>query len=589
MNESWVEPYHGCEAGSSNEEATNMNVEDSGADVKKEMVDDAHGNDMVGDIERAILEQKFDSVEDGEAFYNAYAKAKGFSIQKSRFNTNKEGKVVSRLWLCSREGQRLPIYLDRVVEKSRAPKALIRVGCKAQFRIRYDADASEGGKYVVTHFIADHNHELAEPLCVMYLRSHCRLNSADKSQAMAMRNVGVKTSQIIDYMVNQSGSYENVSFVHSKSQGDYAKFGNVLIFDSTYRTNAYKKPFVMLAGVTSHFRTTIFACVLLANETIETYTWVLETFMEAMGNKASVSVLTDGNKAMREAIRRVFPDARHQLCNWRLGKNTVSNVHISGFAHAFKQCMDMEMDETKFEHGWTTMVEKFGLQTNSWVLETYEKLHMWAEAYMRGHFFAGTKSTQHSECMNAYFNPFLQHKLKLYEFVRHYDRALARIRYNEAGDDAETNNTFPTARYGILSSSYNEMCFYASQSTEGFKEARDACLPLTSRMKELYERNLNDGNGDKGKHSFPRQFGVKDPDAVKTKGNPGRASSNCRRLRKCGNCKCIGHTKRTCPKVRFSRTVGTNIDVDTPHITDCEYNAESLPVHCKGGSKYTAH
>ena len=772
MNESRVEPYHGCEAGPSNEEATNMNVEDGGADVKKEMVDDAHRNDMVGDVERAILEQKFDSVEDGEDFYNAYAKAKGFSIRKSRFNTNKEGKVVSRLWLCSREGQRLPKYLDRVAEKSRAPKALTRVGCKAQFRIRYDADAGEGGKYVVTHFVADHNHELAEQHCVMYLRSHRSLNSGDKAQAMAMRNVGVKTSQIMDYMVNQSGSYENVGFIRtdlhnhiqaerraevedgdaqgalvylcakldvdarffykydvcndnklqnlfwadSKSRADYAKFGDVLIFDSTYRTNAYKKPFVMLAGVTSHFRTTIFACVLLANKTIETYTWVLETFMEAMGNKAPVSVLTDGDKSMREAIRRVFPDARHRLCNWHLGKNAVSNVHISGFAHAFKQCMDMETDETKFEHGWTTMVEKFGLQTNSWVLETYEKRHMWAEAYMRGHFFAGMKSTQRSECMNAYFNPFLQHKLKLYEFVRHYDRALARIRYNEAGDDAETNNTFPvlitplrdierhgaelftrnifrmfrdeileegklnvkdvfplpdgqkcyyihkykvkdrswivthspvdaamrcscmkfeslglpcchmicvmkaenltqipptcvlhrwtraaskdgqqwpqpsidstttqTARYGILCSSYNEMCFYASQSTEGFKDARDACLLMTSRMKELYERNLNGGNGDKGKHSFRRQFGVEDPDVVKTKGNPGRASSNCRRPRKCGNCKCIGHTKRTCPKVRFSRTVGNNLDADTPHITDREYNAESLPVRCKTG------
>ncbi|XP_028121114.1 protein FAR1-RELATED SEQUENCE 5-like [Camellia sinensis] len=111
--------------------------------------------------------------------------------------------------------QRLPKYLDRVAEKSRAPKALTRVGCKAQFRIRYDADAGEGGKYVVTHFVADHNHELTEQHCVMYLRSHRSLNSGDKAQAMAMRNVGVKTSQIMDYMVNQSGSYENVGFIRT--------------------------------------------------------------------------------------------------------------------------------------------------------------------------------------------------------------------------------------------------------------------------------------------------------------------------------------------------------------------------------------
>ncbi|XP_028079428.1 protein FAR-RED IMPAIRED RESPONSE 1-like [Camellia sinensis] len=487
---------------------------------------------------------------------------------------------------------------------------------------------------------------------------------------MAMRNVGVKTSQIMDYMVNQSGSYENVGFIRTDLHNHIQAERRAEVEDGDAQGAL------------------VYLCAKLdvdaPNETIETYTWVLETFMEAMGNKAPVSVLTDGDKSMREAIRRVFPDARHRLCNWHLGKNAVSNVHISGFAHAFKQCMDMETDETKFEHGWTTMVEEFGLQTNSWVLETYEKRHMWAEAYMRGHFFVGMKSTQRSECLNAYFNPFLQHKLKLYEFVRHYDRALARIRYNEAGDDAETNNTFPgklnvkdvfplsdgqkcyyihkyrvkdrswivthspmdaamrcscmkfeslglpcchmicvmkaenltqipptcvlhrwtraaskdgqqwpqpsigstttqTARYGILSSSYNEMCFYASQSMEGFKEARDACLPMTSRMKELYTRNLNDGNGDKGKHSFPQQFRVEDPDVVKTKGNPGWASSNCRRPRICGNCKCIGHTKRTCPNVRFSRTVGSNSDADTTHITDREYNAESLPVRCKTG------
>ncbi|XP_028095870.1 protein FAR1-RELATED SEQUENCE 5-like [Camellia sinensis] len=285
---------------------------------------------------------------------------------------------------------------------------------------------------------------------------------------MAMRNVSVKTSQIMDYMVNQSGCYENVGFIRtdlhnhiqaerraevedgdaqgvladSKSRADYAKFGDVLIFDSTYRTNAYKKPFVMLAGVTNHFTTMIFAYVLLANETIDTYTWVLETFMEAMDNRATVSVLTDRDKKMREAIRRVFPDARHRLCNWHLGKNAVSNVHKSGFAYAFKQCMEMETDEAKFEDDWMRMVEKFGLENNSWVLETYEKCHMWAEAYMRGHFFVGIKNIQRSESMNAYFNPFVQHKLKLYEFVRHYDRAIARIRYNETGDDVETNNTF---------------------------------------------------------------------------------------------------------------------------------------------------
>ena len=98
------------------------------------------------------------------------------------------------------------------------------------------------------------------------------------------------------YDVCKDNKLQNLLWVDSKSWADYAKFGVVLRFDSTYRTNAYKKPLVMLAGVTNHFRTTIFACVLLANETFDTYTWVLEIFMEAMGNKAPMSVLTDGDR-----------------------------------------------------------------------------------------------------------------------------------------------------------------------------------------------------------------------------------------------------------------------------------------------------
>ncbi|XP_028112972.1 protein FAR-RED IMPAIRED RESPONSE 1-like [Camellia sinensis] len=221
INESRAKRCYGCEASLCNEEPTNINVEDGQADMKQQMVDDAHGDD--------------------------------------------------------------------IVEKRKTLKALTRVGYQAQFCIRYDPEDGEGGKYVVTHFIADHNHELAEQHCVMHLRSHRGLNSADKAQVMAMRNVSVKTSQIMDYMVNQFGCYENVGFIRtdlhnhiqaerraevedgdaqgtlvylcakldvdpcffykydvrkdnklqnllwtdSKSRADYAKFGDVLIFDST--------------------------------------------------------------------------------------------------------------------------------------------------------------------------------------------------------------------------------------------------------------------------------------------------------------------------------------------------------------------
>ena len=38
------------------------------------------------------------------------------------------------------------------------------------------------------------------------------------------------------------------------------------------------------------------------DETIETYTWVLETFLFVMNNKRPIFIVTDGDRAMREVI-----------------------------------------------------------------------------------------------------------------------------------------------------------------------------------------------------------------------------------------------------------------------------------------------
>ena len=65
---------------------------------------------------------------------------------------------------------------------------------------------------------------------------------------------------------------------------DYACFGDVLAFDTTYRTNAYKKPLVVLVGVNHHHQTVVFGCALLMDESIATYEWVLETFLIAILN-----------------------------------------------------------------------------------------------------------------------------------------------------------------------------------------------------------------------------------------------------------------------------------------------------------------
>lgn len=55
---------------------------------------------------RDVFKMKFDSEKNTHAFYNAYAMVMGFSIRKNRKKVRRENVVVSRKWVCSRQGVR---------------------------------------------------------------------------------------------------------------------------------------------------------------------------------------------------------------------------------------------------------------------------------------------------------------------------------------------------------------------------------------------------------------------------------------------------------------------------------------------------
>ncbi|KAF7138043.1 hypothetical protein RHSIM_Rhsim07G0134600 [Rhododendron simsii] len=135
--------------------------------------EDSHSNTFGDDSLRLlndteIVQMKFVSEEEAGRFYNAYAKAMGFSVRKHKSK------------------------LHRGIEGSNTI-----------------------GNYDVTEFVSTHNHPLAAQHCVPFLRSHRHVGDADVAQLMAMRNVGMKPSQIMDYMRSQSGGFQNVGFTFS--------------------------------------------------------------------------------------------------------------------------------------------------------------------------------------------------------------------------------------------------------------------------------------------------------------------------------------------------------------------------------------
>jgi hypothetical protein len=238
------------------------------------------------------------------------------------------------------------------------------------------------------------------------LPAHRQMSQYDKFQMKSMKKVGIKTKQIYGFFASQAGGFDKVGYglrdmyneqvkerrVHfsdAKAALDYLKvmkvkdhsmfwkhkvdkegqlehlfwcdgvsrkdfsiFGDVLAFDATYKKIKYMCSIVIFSGVNHHNQSIVFASAIVGNETEDTYVWLLQNLLEAMGGKCPVSVITDGDSAMRNAIKRVYPTAHHRLCAWHLLRNAASNVKEKQFVSKFRQCMLGDYDTREFRLKW---------------------------------------------------------------------------------------------------------------------------------------------------------------------------------------------------------------------------------------------
>lgn len=77
-------------------------------------------------------------------------------------------------------------------------------------------------------------------------------------------------------------------------------------FDTTYRTNKANRPFAVFVGFNHHQETIIFGATLMYDETIDSFTWLFEIFLEVMSSKAPKTMFTDQDATMARAISLVM-------------------------------------------------------------------------------------------------------------------------------------------------------------------------------------------------------------------------------------------------------------------------------------------
>ncbi|XP_062227480.1 protein FAR1-RELATED SEQUENCE 5-like [Phragmites australis] len=238
----------------------------------------------------------------------------------------------------------------------------------------------------------------------------------------------------------------NIFWADAKMITDYAYFGDVVSFDTTFGTNKESRPFGVFVGFNNFRETVVFGAALMYDETFESFKWLFETFLKAHNGRQPKTMYTDQDFAMGKAVGEVFPEAWHGLCTFHIMQNAAKHLtqeknEESSILSYFSACMYEYEDEAKFEEEFDMMRKKVSKQT--WLHSIYKLKEKWAECYMKDVFTLGMRSTQLSESLNNDLKIHFKSDFDIIRFLKHFERVVQGKRNNELNSEFDSRKKLP--------------------------------------------------------------------------------------------------------------------------------------------------
>ncbi|XP_021854509.1 protein FAR-RED IMPAIRED RESPONSE 1-like [Spinacia oleracea] len=225
------------------------------------------------------------------------------------------------------------------------------------------------------------------------------------------------------YRQGANGMLQDVLWVDARSRAAYEEFGDVVFFDSTYLTNKYKMPFANFVGANHHGQSILLGCALVSHENSDTFEWIFGNWLECMGGKATIGILTDQDPAMRRALRSTMSDTCHRWCIWHIlqkfSRKLGTPLEYPDLKVDLERAIYDSLTCDEFELNWATVMERYQAD-DDWLEGLYAERNMWVPAYVKHLFWAGMKTSQRVESINNFFDQYVHRHTHLYEFVEAY-------------------------------------------------------------------------------------------------------------------------------------------------------------------------
>ncbi|KAK7402374.1 hypothetical protein VNO78_14591 [Psophocarpus tetragonolobus] len=422
---------------------------------------------------------EFESYEDVYYFYNWYAKEQGFGVRVTNTWYRKTKERYRAKLSCSSAGFKKRSEANR-------PRPETRTGCPAMIKFRL----MDSSRWRIIEVHLDHNH-LINPSTAMFYKSHKQIplsvsvgtkrsfpqqlhkirmfrtvilhddqpNSLcsnhfklnlHKGDAEAILNF-FSHQQLSDphffYLVdvNEKGFLRNLFWADAKSRVAYSYFSDVVAIDTACLAAEFQLPLVLILGINHHKQSILFACGLLARDTVESYTWLFRAWLTCILGRPPQVIITHQCPILQTVVADVFPRSTHCLCLFNILQKIPQKLGLctqyEAISAAFRRAVYSSLRAEEFEATWQHMMKSNQIRGHRWLQSLYEDRKRWAPVYLKEIFLAGMFPIQPSDVVSFFFDGYLNAQTSLKQFLEKYDQTLRTKRQLEALADLDSNSS----------------------------------------------------------------------------------------------------------------------------------------------------
>ncbi|GLT87201.1 hypothetical protein SLE2022_052980 [Rubroshorea leprosula] len=243
----------------------------------------------------------------------------------------------------------------------------------------------------------------------------------------------------------------NIFWADATARINYTYFGDMVMFDTTYRTNRYRVPFASFTGLNHHGQPVLFGCALILNESESSFAWLFQTWLHAMSGRHPISITTDPDRLIQVAVSQVFPETRLRFNKWGIFSETQKKLtHIyeshPTFEAEFTKCINETETVDEFESFWASLLERYVVLDNEWLQSIYNVRQQWVPVYMRNTFFGELSMIGVYGDLSSFFEGHVNASTTVQMLIKQYEKAIASWHEKELKADYDTSNTMPVLR-----------------------------------------------------------------------------------------------------------------------------------------------